>query len=505
MIATPYPIKLLYAREAGPAGSVIATFLQKRVRSYTQCHTLDDMRRSIALTKPDLIITNLDLEGGDPLEILKEAKTHQPDLTIIIISSHSDVQKILIAIEIGIRHYLIKPITLPKLEEILDEAATQITQRHEFLRQKKLLEEYKFALDAGTIVSKTDRQGIITYANDQFCAISEYTREELIGHSHNIVRHPDTPNQLFKELWETITAGHIWRGRTKNKTKSGGFYIVETTIVPITDETGEIQEFIAIRQDITHEVMLEEQAKIALAAEKEREASIKIDKAKDSFLMVFTHELKTPLNAIINFSAYLANTLRTSSLPDKEELVQLADLIHTNGEEMLETVTTLLELGKLKAHKIDLHRSDFNLSALLRDAMPYFTRLAEQHNAMIESDIADGIIINSDPLRVRQIVGNLVSNAFKYGHGRVKLSLSADVEGFLLCVEDNGPGIRNQEKIFDLFEQDQDSQLTRSVKGTGVGLHFVKLFCEELGLKIHIDRSPTLGGALFCLSGPRLS
>ena len=115
----------------------------------------------------------------------------------------------------------------------------------------RLLNEYKKAVDESNIVSKTNPKGIITYVNKQFCMISGYREEELIGKSHNIVRHPDMPRSAFKDMWETIKEKKTWKGTVKNLKKDGGTYIVDTTIVPITDVDGDIVEFIGIRHDIT--------------------------------------------------------------------------------------------------------------------------------------------------------------------------------------------------------------------------------------------------------------
>jgi len=113
------------------------------------------------------------------------------------------------------------------------------------------LHSYKKAIDASSIVSKTDKYGIITYANDTFCKISGYTREELIGKPHNILRHPDMPKVAFKGMWETIKSGKSWKGIVKNLKKDGDYYIVDAMIMPIFDSTGEIFEYIAIRHDVT--------------------------------------------------------------------------------------------------------------------------------------------------------------------------------------------------------------------------------------------------------------
>jgi len=130
--------------------------------------------------------------------------------------------------------------------------------RNDIIRNISLLQQYKNAVDRSSIVSKTDIKGRITYVNDKFCAISGYKPEELLNQPHNIVRHPDMPKSAFKEMWQTILQKKPWFGIIKNKKRDGDYYIVEVTINPILDHKGEIEEFIAIRNDITDIVKLHE-------------------------------------------------------------------------------------------------------------------------------------------------------------------------------------------------------------------------------------------------------
>ncbi len=101
------------------------------------------------------------------------------------------------------------------------------------------------------IVSKTDLRGYITYVNDMFCEVAQYTREELIGQNHNIVRHPDMPAAAFEDVWRTISSGKIWKGQVKNKKKDGSYYWVQATISPIIGENGKPVEYMAVRYLIT--------------------------------------------------------------------------------------------------------------------------------------------------------------------------------------------------------------------------------------------------------------
>jgi len=113
------------------------------------------------------------------------------------------------------------------------------------------LDGYKMAIDETSIVSKTNPKGIITYVNKKFCEISGYNQKELIGMSHNIVRHPDVPKSVFKELWQTIKNKKVWHGVIPNLAKDGSTYIVDATIIPVLDSKGDIIEYIGVRHDVT--------------------------------------------------------------------------------------------------------------------------------------------------------------------------------------------------------------------------------------------------------------
>ena len=118
----------------------------------------------------------------------------------------------------------------------------------------KLMHQYQNVVDASAIVSKTDTKGRITYANDNFSKISGYSKEELLGKPHSIIRDEHMDKKVFADLWNTIKSGKTWHGRLSNKAKDGTIYYVDATIMPIFDEQGNIEEYIAVRYDVTEQV-----------------------------------------------------------------------------------------------------------------------------------------------------------------------------------------------------------------------------------------------------------
>ncbi len=452
--------------------------------------------------KIDLVISDVMMPILDGLVMIEEIKKIDKKVPIILTTAFDSPEYFLKAIELNIDKYAIKPISGAKLKNIILDIYKKTLLKRELSEQSKLLNEYKHAIDESSIVSKADKKGRITYVNDLFCQYSGYVREELIGKPHNIVRHPETDSKIFKNLWNTILDKKIWRGRIKNRTKNGGFYIVETVITPILNSKGEIKEFISIRQDVTDFVKVGRELIEQKHKEKENEKRHleELHKTKDSFLVVFTHELKTPLNAIINFASFAIRRLNKPDIKSKEKIIDMIETVKENGHDMLDIVNSILDISKLKANKMTFVITNFDMNDVVEEIVQRYSSLIEKDGIEIKYDFNhQNIKIYSDRNRVKQLLSNLISNAIKYGDNLIKISTKLESEKLILILEDNGKGIKNKDGIFELFEQDESDDMKRTAKGTGVGLHFVKLLCDGLDIDLSLKDSESLGGAEFIL------
>ncbi len=217
--------------------------------SKTACSGMDTLKKNNINT----IILDMELPDRHGLEVLREIKRDSrfSHIPVIVISSNDNPEIVRESFKLGVSYFIKKPFNVEEFTLKVDLCININRKDIEILHRQKILDEYKDAVDDSAIVSKTDVKGNITFVNDRFCEISGFTREELIGQSHNIVRHPDMPTSIFKDMWKVLNSKKSWNGKIKNLKKDGGSYWVKSTISPIIDYDGNIVEFIGMRTDIT--------------------------------------------------------------------------------------------------------------------------------------------------------------------------------------------------------------------------------------------------------------
>lgn len=429
------------------------------------------------------------------LEILSKIKQIRPEIALILFLQPCDIASIDAILALKCKRYFCIRAEKEHIIEHFKEAIAEISDKDIFLKDS----QYFDALLEASVVSQSDLDGNITYINDNFTKVTGYTKEEAIGQNHRILKHPSNGIEIYHDMWGTITQGKVWRERVLNRNKDGSDFWADTIIIPFKNlATGEIIQYIAVRRDITQ--MLEERR---AAQEKERKANeqTKLSEAKDSFLILFTHELKTPLNAIINFSQYLyKNMNRIEEIP-KAKRMHLLEQIYKSAFSMLENVTNILDLSRLRSHKINFTYTLFNIEESVKDVVDKHEALALEHKkeVIFQSD-SDSVFISSDEFRFKQIIANVLSNAIKYGKTTIEVFLLCDKEKIEVIIEDDGKGIADKQSVFELYEQSNKGLTSMEKKGTGIGLNFVKLLCEELDFQYRIEDSTVLGGTKFILT-----
>ena len=366
--------------------------------------------------------------------------------------------------------------------EALGTALNLVSTR--LLTQNNDLSNQKFALDQHAIVSITDLNGSITYANDRFCEISGYAREELIGENHRIVKSGFHPPELYSELWHTITQGHVWHGEVKNRKKNGEPYWVAATIVPLLGPDGLPMQYVGIRTDITIAKELEQSLLVA------RAAAETANQAKGDFLANMSHEIRTPMNGVIGMTELALDTQLDATQRN------YLDTVKSSAHALLVILNDILDFSKIEAGKLDIEQVSFNLSQVLADALTGIeARTAKKGltlTRLIPADVAARMV--GDSGRIRQVLTNLCDNAIKFtqqGGVTVRVQaqdLGADGYEVEIAVSDTGVGIPadKQQLIFAAFSQ-ADSSTTRQFGGTGLGLTISSRLVGLMGGRIWVE------------------
>jgi PAS domain S-box-containing protein len=355
----------------------------------------------------------------------------------------------------------------------------------------KTLEDYKIAIDNHAIVAITDANGIITYVNDNFCEISQYSKKELIGQDHKIINSGFHSKEFFKEMYNTIGKGNTFRAEVKNKAKDGSFYWVDSTITPFVDKkTKKPIQYIVIRKDITESKQEKKELRIA------KEEAVKSKENQSMFLSNMSHEIRTPMNGIIGMSRLLKNTNLN------KEQQKYNNAIFTSADNLMHIINEILDVSKVEAGKMEIENIPFNLIDLIKTWQEILSIRADEQSLkfIIETEENLPTKLIGDPIRLNQIIYNLVGNGLKFtSKGEVTLSikmielLKNDVT-IQFDVIDTGIGIPEDklEEIFLSFSQ-ANRNTTRKYGGTGLGLTITKNLIDLQNGKITVDSTEGKG------------
>ena len=357
--------------------------------------------------------------------------------------------------------------------------------------------DFKKALDESSIVAITDRDGTITYVNDTFCKISKYSREELLGQNHRILKSGFHSPEFFENLWKTISNGKIWKGDIKNKAKDGSFYWVKTIIMPFSGNDEKPEYYIAIRTDISNQKRTEEKLRETLIELGE------MDKKKNEFIGMIAHELKTPLQLIIGWSSALKHHEMTGPLNEKQK--KATDSIHFNAEKLSGIIGDLLVTQTMEYGKLGLSHNPFQVDKMMEEIAENFGEFAETNKIKFINTTTEHISLNSDKERIEQVLTNLINNSLAFvpkNEGIIEIKAQKNEDNIIFSVKDNGPGIPNDKQAF-LFKKfyQVDTSLTRKHGGTGLGLAVCKGTVTALGGNIWFETEPK-EGTIFNFSIP---
>jgi PAS domain S-box-containing protein len=346
----------------------------------------------------------------------------------------------------------------------------------------KEIVDLKSALDEHAIVAITDPQGKITYVNDKFCAISKYSREELLGQDHRIINSGHHSKEFIRDLWATIARGKVWHGEIKNKAKDGSFYWVDTTIMPFLNEQGKPRQYVAIRADITARKAAAAEI-VQLNAELEQRVAKRTSELKlanqelEAFSYSISHDLRAPLRAMGGFARILEKEFSGEISPDARKALER---IRNNVTKMSQLIDGLLDFSSL--NWMPVVKKEIDPAAIARGV---FDELRpETGNRHIDIEINKLPPCEADANLLKQVYVNLATNALKYSRHRdpavIRVGWRKEKGRGAYFVQDNGAGfdMKYADKLFRVFQRLHGAD---QFEGTGVGLAIVQRIVQRHG------------------------
>ena len=352
------------------------------------------------------------------------------------------------------------------------------------------LEAYQFALDTSAIVAITDLRGTIRHVNEQFCAISRYTADELLGQDHRILNSGYHARSFFKEMWATIGRGRVWRGDIRNRAKDGTYYWVATTIVPFLDEQGSPRQYVAIRFEITERklaetalertvrdlaVAREEEARRAEALREARDnleaANVRIQQEQAKLIQAeklssigllasgVAHEINNPLAGVMNCVKVLsAGTAKASR---REEYFRTAQ---DGLDRIQQIVRGLLDYARQRP----LSSAELNAQEVVTACERLISPYLKKNRVELRNEVTEATIL-ADRSRLMQALINILLNAIYVSPADSTVIVSdRRTSGRVgISVQDRGPGMPKevQQRACDPFYTTKPEG-----EGTGLGL-----------------------------------
>jgi PAS domain S-box-containing protein len=346
-----------------------------------------------------------------------------------------------------------------------------ISSQFDLKRLERLL-KIQHVIDMHSIIAITDTNGTITYVNEEFCRISQYASEDLIGRNHRILKSDKHNPGIYQGMWKTISSGKVWKGEICNKSKDGSYYWVKTIIVPLLDDYGKPVEYISIRTDITKE----KEQQIVLI--KSREDLVKAERLSTigELTSRLVHDTKNPLSVL---AVQLELTRLNNKNPTEKDLEG-----YRRMEEAISKIEYLLNNSLDFVRTKSLNLSHHSLEQIIESAIDHIVL----PDKIIVNKPEDDVTIICDEKQLEILFSNIFTNAVQAvgDIGYVKIGIRDEYDSVVIEFEDSGPGVPDEikEKVFEPL-------YTTKQQGTGLGLASCKKIVEQHHGNISIMNNPT--------------
>lgn len=444
--------------------------------------------------RPDLVITDLYMPVMNGLRMAGAIRKLKPDALIIVLTAHNDTGYLLDAIELGIAHYVLKPINHSKLFAAIDQCLERVALERQVNEQDAFIRKLSRAVERSpsmVIIAADD--GTIDYVNPRFTEVTGYCSDEIVGRNYRLQLAETTVPDVAEEIWDVVCNGRDWRGELQCRKKAGELYWADVSVSSIVNDGGSIINFVVEMEDISGRKQREEEIaflnrELAERAEELEAMNIELE----AFNSSVSHDLRTPLTIINGYNQVLRELYGKRLDP---EGLGFLDAIAEETLHMNKLIGSLLDfarLGRQSLNKTDVYLSNLALGIVeeLKQTNP-----ARRVSCLIQDDV----YCTGDPVLLRVVLENLIGNAWKYT-GRKESPLIEfgarnihDVPTYF--VRDNGAGfdMAQADSLFVPFKRLHDKE---EFSGNGIGLATVARIIKRHNGRIWAEGIPD-GGATF--------
>ncbi len=347
----------------------------------------------------------------------------------------------------------------------------------------------------------TDAKGKIEYVNHKVLEITGYSLDELIGSNPSILKSGEMPDEVYRELWNTISSGREWRGDLHNKKKNGEDYWESALISPIFNDNGEITHYLSLEEDITER---KDMIKELIVAKEKAELA---NNLKDAFIANISHEIRTPLNGILGMTALIHDTYAQQA---SEQDQRIFTSIKRSSKRLINTVEQILNYSRLQIGDFPNNIVPVSLAETLQLLVAKYNKYAFEKLLKINfiSTTNNDDIVYIDSSALNTILENLIDNALKFtNEGSVNITLAKDNQSNLcIIIADTGIGISEeyQSHLFEPYLQ-EDTGYSRPYEGLGLGLPIVKKLIDLSGFSISVKSKKNEGTAFtICFDNQKI-
>lgn len=365
----------LFIQDAGENNQDIVTLLEEKCANIAVYSNIDEAYKYYQDNRDNLELILIDLISSDSigLELMKKIRTQDDWTTPFIVTSSFKENSILLdAIKQRVANVVLKPFQNGTFLKILNEVLNIEHKNLLIKAQQKELEQFKLMLDKLNIVSETDLNGVITYVNQRFCDVTGYTKEEVLGKTHNIIRHPSTSDEIYKKMWGNIKEGKPWFGKLKNQTKENETFYTKTIIVPIFDGNAQPIKYMSSGFVITDIEEEKQKLKKFIYSQKldkvntQKTTQEEINNRARDLVLKARQDLAKKEEKFVNYLKELEEELKRQRIKSDQSKKQLA-FLEKEYKEYIETTDKEKKIFQEKMEKaLTLGRSSYEKATFLK-------------------------------------------------------------------------------------------------------------------------------------------